>query len=128
MPFLALLTLAIMVTALIDAITRREDQVKHLPKFAWILLIVIIPLVGSVLWFAIGREWSAPREAMSFGDPRRWSREQPAPAPAPRPNDTRSTAEQLADLEREIEIAELEEQVRRRRAARGDGPAAGAAS
>ncbi|MFJ6653499.1 PLD nuclease N-terminal domain-containing protein [Microbacterium sp. NPDC091313] len=130
MPFLALLTLALMVTALIDAITRREDQVKHLPKFAWILLIIVIPLVGSVLWFTIGREWSAPRETMSFGDPRRWSKDEPAPspAPAPRPNETRSTAQQLADLEREIEIAELEEQVRRRRAAQGDGSAAGAAS
>jgi hypothetical protein len=127
-PILALLTLALMVTALIDAITRRDDQVKHLPKFAWILLIVIIPLVGSVLWFTIGREWSAPREAMTFGDPRRWSREEPTPPPAPRPTETRSTAQQLADLEREIEIAELEEQLRRRRAAQGDGPAAGAAS
>lgn len=123
MPILALLTLAIMITALIDAITRREDQVKHLPKFAWIILIVLLPFIGSVLWFTIGREWSAPREAMSFGDPRRWSADAAAPAPAPRTRDTRSTAEQLADLEREIEIAKFEEELRRRRAA-NDGSGA----
>jgi hypothetical protein len=119
-PILALLTLAIMITALIDAITRREDQVKHLPKFAWIILIVLLPFIGSVLWFTIGREWSAPREAMSFGDPRRWSADAAAPAPAPRPREPRSTTEQLADLEREIEIAKLEEELRRRRAATDD--------
>jgi hypothetical protein len=39
MPFLALLVFVIMVVALIDAITRRDDQVRHLPKFAWIIFI-----------------------------------------------------------------------------------------
>ncbi|POX66054.1 hypothetical protein C3481_13830 [Microbacterium sp. Ru50] len=118
-----------MVAALVDAITRRDDQVKHLPKFAWVLFIVFLPLLGSVLWFTLGREWdTAPRESMSFGDPRRWSRDEPAPAaPAsrPQPRDYRSTAQQLADLEREIEIAELEAEIRRRRAQGLQSPDAG---
>ncbi len=120
-----LLVLVLMVAALVDAITRRDDQVKHLPKFAWVLFIVFLPLIGSVLWFTLGREWaSSPRESLSFGDPRRWSKDAAA-APRsdpPRPRDERSTAQQLADLEREIEIAELEEQLRRRR---GQTPEAG---
>jgi hypothetical protein len=57
---------------------------------------------------------------MSFGDPRRWSADAAAPAPAPRPREPRSTTEQLADLERVIEIAKLEEELRRRRAATDD--------
>ncbi|MDR6167495.1 hypothetical protein QE367_001699 [Microbacterium paludicola] len=126
---LPLLVLVLMVAALVDAITRRDDQVKHLPKFAWVLFIVFLPLLGSVLWFALGREWdTAPRESMSFGDPRRWSRDEPAPAaPAsrPQPRDYRSTAQQLADLEREIEIAELEAEIRRRRAQGLQSPDAG---
>lgn len=113
-PVLALLVFALMVFALIDAITRRDDQVKHLPKFAWVIFIILLPLIGSILWFTIGREYSAPREPMSFGDPRRWSSERAAPAPA---RDTRSTEEQLAALEREMEIAALEEQIRRRKTA-----------
>jgi hypothetical protein len=124
MPILALLVLIVMVSALIDVIMRRDDQVKHLPKFAWVIFIVLLPFIGSLLWFAIGRDYSAPGEPMSFGDPRRWAKE-PAPAAAPaapaRPRDTRTTAEQLADLEREMEIAELEEKIRRRRAELGDG-------
>lgn len=122
-PILALVTLGVMVVALIDAITRRSDQVKHLPKFAWVMFIVFLPLIGSILWFALGREWDrSPRESMSFGDPRRWSKE-PEPQPVPRrAPDTRSTAQQLADLEREMQIAELEDQLRRRT---GEGRRAG---
>jgi len=52
---------------------------------------------------------------MSFGDPRRWQKDA-EPAPAPRPHDARSTEQQIADLEREMRLADLEEQVRRRRA------------
>lgn len=121
MPVLALLIFALMVVALIDAITRRDDQVKHLPKFAWVIFIVLLPLLGSVLWFTIGREWSAPGEPMSFGDPRRWSKDAATPSAPAASRDTRSTEEQLAALEREMEIAALEEQLRRRRAAGGEG-------
>lgn len=116
MPILALLTLTVMVVALIDAITRRDDQVKHLPKFAWIIFIVLLPLIGSILWFALGREYEQRSTPMSFGDPRRWQKTpDPSPAPGPR-RDTRTTEQQIADLEREMRLADLEEQVRRRRA------------
>lgn len=116
MPILALLVFVFMAVALVDAITRTGDQVKHLPKLVWILLIVIMPLLGSVLWFTIGREWNSGREAMSFGDPRRWSKAEPAPTPASRPRETRTTEQQLADLEREERVAALEAELRRRRA------------
>lgn len=118
MPILALLTVVVMIVALVDAITRRDDQVKHLPKFAWVFFIVLLPLIGSILWFTVGREWEKGPEPMSFGDPRRWQKDA-APAPAPRPPDTRTTEQQIADLEREMRLAELEEQVRRRRAEGG---------
>ena len=119
MPVLALLTLTVMVVALIDAITRREDQVKHLPKFAWIIFIVLLPLIGSILWFALGREYETRATPMSFGDPRRWQKDtDPAPPPAAA-RETRTTEQQIADLEREMRLADLEEQVRRRRAEGG---------
>jgi hypothetical protein len=103
---LPLLVLALMITALIDAITRDSGQVKHLPKFAWVMFIVFLPLIGSILWFALGREWdTSPKEAVSFGDPRRWAKDEPAPAAPVR--DFRSTEQQIADLEREIELHRL---------------------
>lgn len=91
------------IAALVDIITRDSSQVKHMPKFAWGLLVIFLPFIGSVLWFAIGREYnSSPREALTFGDPRRWDRSQPGQQ-QPSNSDSRSTEEQLADLEREIE-------------------------
>jgi len=98
----SVLFLALTVFALVDIITRHDGQVKHLPKVVWVLLVVFIPLIGIVLWFTIGREYDGSRrEAISFGDPRRWSREQPVQQ---RPVfDTRSTEQQLADLQSEID-------------------------
>ncbi|MDQ1123810.1 PLD nuclease N-terminal domain-containing protein [Microbacterium trichothecenolyticum] len=125
MPILALLTLTVMVIALIDAITRRDDQVKHMPKFVWVFFIVLLPLIGSILWFALGREYEPRSTPMSFGDPRGWQKT-PAPSNAPAPrHDARTTEQQIADLEREMHLADLEEQVRRRRAEGGAGSGAG---
>nr|WP_316299928.1 CoA-binding protein [Clavibacter michiganensis] len=49
-----LLPLLVAVCALVDLITRPDDQVKHLPKLVWILLIVFLPLIGSIVWFCVG--------------------------------------------------------------------------
>lgn len=109
----SLLLLALTVFALIDIITRDNSQVKHMPKMVWLLLVILIPLLGSILWFAIGREYperSAPR-APQFAP---WATEPPAPARPAR--DVRSTEQQLADLEREIEEDRLRAELARRRA------------
>ncbi|GAA1778903.1 PLDc N-terminal domain-containing protein [Agromyces lapidis] len=116
-----ILTLAAMVYALVDIIMRDDSEVKHLPKLGWILLVVLLPLIGTILWFAVGRERS------SAG--RRGGVAPAAPAapqavvPQRAPGEARSTEEQLADLDREIEYyekrAELE---RRRREVGGEAP------
>ena len=114
MPYIfSLLVLAAMVFAVVDIITRDEGQVKHLPKIAWLFLVILIPLLGTILWFALGREYPerrAPRPPQ-FAP---WASE-PAPPPAP-PRETRSTEQQLADLEREIEEDRLRAELARRRA------------
>lgn len=119
----SLITLGAMVYALVDLIMRDESQVKHLPKFGWILLVVFLPLIGTILWFTLGREY-APRGAGVNGfTPAGRAPEPPYVPPVPR--DTRSTEEQLADLDREIEYyekrAELE---RRKRELEGGGASA----
>jgi len=96
----SVLMLALIIGALIDIITRDDWQVKHLPKLVWILLVVFLPLAGSIIWFAVGREYNRPADRGSFGDSRRWAASLPASQP------TKSTEEQLAELEREIEFYE----------------------
>jgi hypothetical protein len=122
MPFVSILILALMIGALIDLITRDNSQVKHLPKMVWIILVVVLPLIGSVLWFLLGREYgdggvSLPRM------PRRDVRTSTNAPPAPHytaPADPRTTEQQIADLDREIEEWRLREEIAKRRLTDGE--------
>lgn len=58
--FLGLVTLGLWIFCLIDAITTDEGSVRNLGKTFWIVLIVFLPLVGSVAWLAAGRPQATP--------------------------------------------------------------------
>src|SRR5690606_15887650 len=121
-----------MLAALFDVISRDDSQIKGLPKLVWLLLIVFIPVAGSILWFVAGR---APRES-SYPSPRHPSQStRTGPAlfdrsgsrPAALPPAPLSTEEQLAALEREIteqeeldRIRQLEAEIEERRTAESD--------
>jgi hypothetical protein len=103
---ISLVYLAITIGLLIDIITRDESRVKHLPKVVWAIIVALLPLLGGALWLIVGREWAggSPRAALGLdgrGRPGRPS--QPAPTTSA---DARSTEQQLADLEAEIEFYE----------------------
>lgn len=103
----SVVVLALVLGSLADIITRQDGQIQHLPKTAWIMLVLFLPLVGSVLWFAVGRDWSTGRiEPMPFGDPRR--RE----ASTAFPEQLRTEAE-LAALDAEIRASERAARIRR---------------
>jgi hypothetical protein len=55
----ALLLLALTVIALIDCLSRSEDDIRGLPRIIWAFLIVLIPLLGPTGWFLFGRAGSA---------------------------------------------------------------------
>ncbi|MBM7280578.1 PLDc_N domain-containing protein [Gordonia rubripertincta] len=55
MPYLGLIYLVILVIALIDIINTDDAAVRGLPKFAWVILVVMLPLVGALVWLAVGR-------------------------------------------------------------------------
>ncbi|GHD51862.1 PLDc_N domain-containing protein [Mycetocola manganoxydans] len=102
------LTLVLVVGALVDIITRQDGQVKHLPKMVWILLVVFLPLIGSILWFIIGREY--PERTRRPAATRQATRQHPEPSfSTPRPE---STEEQLLRVEREIEFYEKQARIR----------------
>ncbi|MFD5226722.1 PLD nuclease N-terminal domain-containing protein [Microbacterium sp. NPDC058342] len=117
-----LIVLALMVFALVDIIRRDDSQVKFMPKFVWLLLVVLLPFIGSVLWFAIGREY--PEGGVRLGRPERHHAPRPAAPAAPAiPVDTRTTEQQIADLDREIEEWRLREELEKRKRERGDSAA-----
>lgn len=51
-----LIVAGLMVFSIVDIVTIAGDRVRHLPKLAWVLLVVFLSFVGSLLWFLLGRE------------------------------------------------------------------------
>lgn len=63
----AALLLGVWIYSILDAAQADRLRVRTLPKGAWLAVLVLFPLLGSVLWFWLGR----PRGARhgSFGAP-----------------------------------------------------------
>ncbi|ARQ69356.1 PLD nuclease N-terminal domain-containing protein [Streptomyces marincola] len=58
---LFLVPLALAIYALVDCISSKDEDVRHLPKLVWILLIVLAWLIGPLAWIFVGRRRSVPR-------------------------------------------------------------------
>ncbi|MCT2261146.1 PLD nuclease N-terminal domain-containing protein [Brachybacterium muris] len=52
----AILSVAIAIFALADCIQTEDDKVRGLPKWAWIVLIVLIPGIGPITWLLVGKD------------------------------------------------------------------------
>ena len=40
---------------LVDVVVTDESVCRHLPKLVWLLVVLVLPLVGSILWLAAGK-------------------------------------------------------------------------
>ncbi len=80
-----LLVVALWIFCLVDVIVSKEDECRNLPKLLWLLIVLMLPDIGSVLWLIVGRPrgqhqpWQQrmTRPTATSGDPR--------PKMAPRP-------------------------------------------
>jgi hypothetical protein len=64
----AIVALIVWLIALAEAITADQALVRNLPKFFWIMLILIIFPIGAILWFVLGRPQGGGRDLPSQGD------------------------------------------------------------
>ena len=55
-----LLSVALTVYCLIDAIQTDESEVRNLPKMAWLLLVLLFPVIGPISWLVAGRPEQGP--------------------------------------------------------------------
>lgn len=55
-----LVLIALYISFIIDVIRTPAVNVRSLPKALWLLLVIILPVVGGVLWFLFGRPKQAP--------------------------------------------------------------------
>ena len=49
------LEILLMVLALISCLSAHEHEVRALPRIVWVIVILLFPLVGSIVYFAVGR-------------------------------------------------------------------------
>ena len=113
---ISFLTFALFVVSLIDIIRRDNAEIRYLPKFVWIIIVILLPLLGSIFWWARGREYNQPLNVRLPQRPTRARPQQHRVAPAlPVPaSDARTTEQQIADLDREIEEWRLRDELARR--------------
>ncbi|MCQ4119082.1 PLDc N-terminal domain-containing protein [Rhodococcus sp. FXJ9.536] len=69
MPYfvLGLVTLLLWVYCLVDVITRDESDVRHLPKVLWLLIVLVLPTIGSLVWLFVGRGAGVRRTGATRG-------------------------------------------------------------
>ncbi len=92
--------LVLLIYCLVDAITSPDEDVRHLKKVWWIVLILLFPLVGSIAWLVAGR----PTKPQT-------RRAAPPPPPPPR---RAAAADPEADAEFLRKVRERAEEQRRR--------------
>lgn len=63
-----LIEVGLLVFCLIEAIQTPSDEIRNLPKGLWIILIVLLPLIGSIAWLVAGRPIVRRRNTWAVGN------------------------------------------------------------
>jgi phospholipase D-like protein len=58
LPFLAIIEIGLIIYCLIDAIQTPDGEIRNLPKWGWILLVLFVPWIGPIAWLMAGRSQS----------------------------------------------------------------------
>ncbi|WP_430333482.1 PLD nuclease N-terminal domain-containing protein [Rhodococcus sp. ACT016] len=68
MPYLGLIVMILWIVCLVDVIVAEEYAVRNIPKVGWVIVVLLLPLIGSVLWLVAGRPeggYAAPRRPVA---------------------------------------------------------------
>ncbi|MBE3008701.1 PLDc_N domain-containing protein [Microbispora sp. NEAU-D428] len=93
---IGLALLALWLYCLFDVITTPEEDVRNLPKFMWVLIVIFLADVGALTWLLVGRPRA--RHAMYAAGGDRWVQSGDAPrGPDDDPEFLRSLERRLRD-------------------------------
>jgi len=62
-----LVILALWLFCLIDVIVTDDYRIRNMPKSVWVLVVVLLPTVGSIAWLVAGRPWDQQPQAAATG-------------------------------------------------------------
>ncbi|SCF40331.1 Phospholipase_D-nuclease N-terminal [Micromonospora purpureochromogenes] len=100
------------VCALISCLSADEEDIRALPRIAWVLIILFFPLVGSIAWFLAGRKTTPARPGPAGPAPTGRDRHRPVA-----PDDDREFLDSIAERSRRNDeelFRRWEEDLRRR--------------
>ncbi|MEG3635581.1 PLD nuclease N-terminal domain-containing protein [Micromonospora palythoicola] len=110
---LFLVQIVLAVCALISCLSAEEDGIRHLPRIAWLLIILFFPLVGSIAWFVAGRERRPAGGSTSWASGARPAERRRPVAPDDDPEFLRSIEERSRREDQEL-FRRWEEDLRKR--------------
>ena len=44
---------------IIDVITTDQSRIRNLPKLTWVLIVIMLPDIGSIAWLVAGHTWDS---------------------------------------------------------------------
>jgi len=47
--------LALWIYCIVDVIATNESLIRNLPKLVWLLIVILVPTIGSIVWLLLGR-------------------------------------------------------------------------
>ncbi|WP_100342961.1 PLD nuclease N-terminal domain-containing protein [Compostimonas suwonensis] len=63
---LVLVAAAFIIYAVVDCVMLDRARVRGLPRGVWILIILLLPVIGGILWFFVGRGRKSQLRARSI--------------------------------------------------------------
>jgi len=58
----------LLVFAVVDILVIDGGRVRGLPKYGWVGIVILLPLIGPLLWFLVGRERLEARNHGRYAD------------------------------------------------------------
>jgi hypothetical protein len=113
----AISIIAVFIYGLIDCAMTNRTDVRGISKTAWLVVMIVLPVLGALLWFIFGRPYGRPTPDRNYGHPT---------APDDDPDFLRNLAtrrRQQAEAERLRKLKE-ELDAREQRTRRSDGSGA----
>jgi len=95
---------AMTVFVLVDISLIAESQIKNLGRARWILVVVFLPLLGSIFWLTMGRQYVRRIAATGSNSPQ--------PCETLPPSDTSETPAERDQPVAEIEYLKKQEKIR----------------
>lgn len=107
---------ALWVYCIVEIVTTDDSLIRNMPKILWLMIVVFLPLLGSLLWLLLGRPEGKAFGAGSQQRGRSRSRRAP-PRPAPRaapPRGPEDSPDFLRVIEERKRLQHWEQELRRR--------------